>query len=79
MTVHVRKYRKTDIDRMDPGFTSLAVGDRRWLKNWTARSVSYALEKHNRFFGTSIKIRCFTVEGCDKSRLEPGVVIRRVK
>lgn len=76
---HVRKYRRTDIDRIDPDFASLAIGDRRFLKNWSLRQVSYALEKHNKFFGTSIKIRCKDVEGSFKTRVAPGVVVRRVK
>lgn len=75
----VRKYRKTDIDRIDPDFGSLAVGERRFLKNWSLRQVSYALEKHNKFFGTSIKIRYEEVEGSSKTRVAPGVVVRRVK
>jgi hypothetical protein len=79
MTVHVRKYRRTDTDRIDPDFASLEVVARRFLKNWSLRQISYALEKHNKFFGTGIKIRCEQVDGCTKTRVTPGVVIRRVK
>lgn len=76
--INVRGYRKS-IERVAPDFASMAVGDRRFLKNWSLRQVSYALEKHNKFFGTSIKIRCEEVEGSSKTRVDPGVVVRRVK
>lgn len=75
----VRKYRRTDVDRIDPDFASLAVGDRRFLKNWSLREIRYALEKHNAFYGSGIKIRCESIEGCSKTRVVPGVVVRRVK
>jgi len=75
----VRKYRRTDVDRIDPDFASLAIGDRRFLKNWSLRQIAYALEKHNAFFGTSIKIRCEDVEGSTSNKVAPGVVVRRVK
>jgi len=61
-----------------PDFSEMKVGDRVFLKCWTLDSARYAIKTHNHAFGTSIKIRCESVEGCPETGVAPGVVARRV-
>jgi hypothetical protein len=75
MTARVKK----NSPHPDPHFESLEVGERRFLKIWTQRQMHHAIEKHNQNKRIKIKIRCETIEGCQESGVDPGVVIRRVK
>jgi len=70
---------KTNSPHPDPHFETLEVGDRRFLKIWTLRQISHALEKYNRVNRKVIRIRCETVEGCEESGVAPGIVIRRIE
>ena len=76
--INVRNYRNA-ATRTAPDFGCIAVGERRFFKHWSLRQIAYALEKHNAFFQTDIKIRCESVQGCSKTRVVPGVVVRRVR
>ena len=63
----------------DPCFDTLKIGERRFLKHWTLSQIRYVLEKHNRINRTTIKIRCKTVDGCEATRVAPGIIMERMK
>jgi hypothetical protein len=63
----------------DPSFATLAIGERRFLKCWTLSQIHYAIKRHNRINGTTIKIKCTSVAGSAKYRVAPGIIMERVK
>lgn len=75
----VRNYRKSDtLQKTDPDFASLEIGERRFLKLWTLSQIRYALLKHNEFYGGEIRIRCESLSGCAKDKVTAAIVIRRI-